>query len=65
MYGRFGNDSPAARKALTCAPLSSYFHAITAPLTFGQAMSNLFHSFTYTTMRFSPNPVLAEHALCG
>jgi arabinofuranosyltransferase len=61
MYGRFGTD-PA--KALSCAPLSSYLHAITAPLTFGQAMSNVFHSFTYTTMRFSPNPTTAWQELC-
>jgi arabinofuranosyltransferase len=55
----------AARRALGCAPLSSYLHAITAPLTFSQAISNIAHAFTYTTMSFSPNPYQAEKQLCG
>ena len=53
-----------ARKALTCAPLSSYLRAITAPLTFSQAMSNIAHALTYTTMSFSANPYKAEKQLC-
>ena len=54
----------AARQALGCEPLSTYLHAITAPLTVSQAVSNIFHSFTYTRMSFSPDPVVAEHQLC-
>lgn len=54
----------AARRALGCAPLSSYLHAITAPLTFSQAISNIAHAFTYTTMSFSSNPYQAEKQLC-
>ena len=77
MIGRFGipgeqipagtataQSVEAARKALSCAPLSSYLHAITAPISGGQAISNFVHAFTYTTMHFSANPVAAEHQLC-
>ncbi len=77
MYGRFGlpgedlgKAAPgkasvrAARHALNCAPLSSYLHAITAPFGASQAVSNIFHSLTYTAMTFSPNPVVAERQLC-
>jgi arabinofuranosyltransferase len=54
----------AAKRALDCKPLSSYLHAITAPLSFSLAVSNVFHSFTYTQLSFSPDPVIAEHQLC-
>ncbi|MGH9080028.1 MAG: hypothetical protein ACRDYE_08170 [Acidimicrobiales bacterium] len=55
----------AARRALRCSPLSSYLHAITAPTGFSQLMSNVVHAFTYTTMRFSPEPEAAATELCG
>jgi arabinofuranosyltransferase len=55
----------AARKALSCAPLSTYLHAVTAPLTFSQAISNITHALTYTTMSFSPDANDAEQELCG
>ena len=45
----------AARHALSCAPLKSYLDAITKPLTFSQAISNIVHSVSYTTMSFSPD----------
>jgi hypothetical protein len=54
----------AARRALQCAPLKSYLHAITAPLTLGQAFSNIVHATTYTTMSFSPDPTIAYQQLC-
>jgi arabinofuranosyltransferase len=54
----------AATKSLDCQPLSSYLKAITAPLTFSQALSNVMHSLTYTTMSFSSNPIQAEQKLC-
>jgi arabinofuranosyltransferase len=54
----------AARRALSCQPLSGYLRAITGSLRFGQAISNIEHSFTYTTMTFSSDPSRAEHQLC-
>jgi arabinofuranosyltransferase len=54
----------AATKTLRCAPLSSYIHAITAPMTFAQAMSNITHAFAYTAMSFNPDPSNAERQLC-
>jgi arabinofuranosyltransferase len=54
----------AAKQALSCQPLSSYLRAITAPLTVSQAVSNIFHSFTYTRMTFSPDPIAAKRQLC-
>ncbi|HEX3842009.1 MAG TPA: hypothetical protein VHU85_14550 [Acidimicrobiales bacterium] len=73
MVARFGLPSgPAssqprsdARQALTCAPLSSYLHAITAPLSFSQAVANFAHSFSYTSMSFSADPTQAVRQLCG
>jgi arabinofuranosyltransferase len=55
----------AARRALSCQPLSSYLHAITAPMSFRQAFSNITNSLKYTTMSFSPNPIQAARTLCG
>jgi arabinofuranosyltransferase len=54
----------AARRALTCDPLKSYLSAITKPLTFSQAMSNIVHAATYTTMQFSPDANNAAQQLC-
>ena len=77
MVGRFGlasggGSTPAssqpvsdARKALTCAPLSSYLHAITAPMSLSQAAANFAHSFSYTSMSFSADPTQAVRQLCG
>lgn len=54
----------AARKALSCGPLAELDQATEAPLTAGRFVSNLFHSLTLTTFRFSPDPVTAERELC-
>jgi arabinofuranosyltransferase len=76
MIGRFGTHATvlpsgvsrqsvtSARRALACDPLKSYLHAITAPLGLSQAISNITHSFTFTTMSFSATPGLAEQELC-
>jgi arabinofuranosyltransferase len=76
MFARFGvptdhlpsgvsaGSVATARHVLTCAPLSSYLHAITAPLGLSQALSNISHSLTYTGMTFDSDPTLAEHELC-
>ena len=45
--------------------LSSYLHAITAPLGLSQAIANIAHSLTYTTMKFNAQPQAAEQELCG
>jgi len=64
--GGFGlkQEVAAARHTLTCAPLRSYLDAITKPLTFSQAMSNVVHAFSYTTLHFSPDANNAEQELC-
>jgi arabinofuranosyltransferase len=59
------NDVAAARRALNCGPLQSYLGAITQPLTFSQAVSNITHALTYTTMTFSPDANNAARQLCG
>jgi arabinofuranosyltransferase len=76
MFARFGlptdqlplgvsaGSVATARHVLSCAPLGSYLHAITAPLGLSQALSNISHSLTYTTMEFDSNPKVAEHQLC-
>jgi arabinofuranosyltransferase len=55
----------AARRALACAPLSTYLHAITSPLTVSRFFSDFRSSFSYTTMSFSADPVRAAAQLCG
>jgi arabinofuranosyltransferase len=62
--GPTGQDIAAARKALTCNPLRSYLHGITGSLSFSQAISNITHSFTYTRMSYSTNPIQTEQELC-
>jgi arabinofuranosyltransferase len=58
-------DTAAARRALGCDPLRSYLRAITKPLSFSQALSNVVHSFTYTRMTFSPDANNAARELCA
>ena len=58
-------DVTAARRALGCDPLRSYLSAITAPLTFSQAMTDVTHAVGWTTMSYSPDPVVAARQLCG
>jgi arabinofuranosyltransferase len=77
MFGRFGvrgrslsvgGPTPvsvaAARETLSCGPLSSYLHAVTSPWNFGTAVSNLFDSFGYTTLKFNADPAKAIHQVC-
>ena len=54
----------AARKALSCGALAELGQATQAPLTASRFASNVFHSLTLTTFRFSPDPVTAERELC-
>ena len=55
----------SAKRALQCDPLNSYLHAITVPLTFSRVLTDMDHSFAWTTMSFSSDPVKAESQLCG
>jgi arabinofuranosyltransferase len=55
----------AARAALNCEPLSGYLHAISSPISFGQAFANFEHTFTWTTMKFSSVPVKSDSELCN
>jgi len=78
MLGRFGVPGAAAvpggpsslsvaaaARALRCPPLAPYLAAITGPLTVGRAVSDLWHSVTWTTMQFSADPRVAVVQLCG
>jgi hypothetical protein len=53
-----------AREAIGCGALHAYLHSITTPMSFTQAMLNIVHSWTYTTMSFSSNPRIARDQLC-
>jgi arabinofuranosyltransferase len=77
MVARFGTGSwtpgpgepsrssvDSARTALGCEPLRSYLHAITAPLTWSQSLSNFGHAVQFTTMSFSADPLVAATQLC-
>jgi arabinofuranosyltransferase len=55
----------AARVAVGCGPLAAYLHAVTAPWTVSQAVSNIGDSLSFTSMRFSPDPGVAVVQLCG
>ncbi len=55
----------AARRALGCAPLSSYLRAITAPMTPGRFLDDLGEAVGFTTFSFSANPLRAASELCG
>jgi arabinofuranosyltransferase len=55
----------AARKALSCGALAELDQATQAPLTAGRFVSNLVHSLSLTTARFSADPVTAEKQLCS
>ena len=54
----------AARKALSCGGLAQLDQATQAPLTFSRFWSNFAHSPGLTSLRFSSDPVQAEHTLC-
>jgi arabinofuranosyltransferase len=75
MVGRFSAGDPfgsplpgvqvaSARRALGCAPLSSYLTAITSPLDASRFFSNLDHSVSFTRFSFSADPVVAAGQLC-
>ena len=58
------SDVVAARAALSCGQLRVYLRGITDPLTPNVMMSNIWHALSNTTMKFDPNPALAQRQLC-
>jgi arabinofuranosyltransferase len=54
----------AARRALSCPPLSDLLEAVTAPLTPGRFVSNLWHSVSYAAVPVPEDPRDAEGADC-
>ncbi|WP_431983426.1 hypothetical protein [Streptomyces qinglanensis] len=54
----------AARHALTCGPLPDLLDSTRAPLTPGRFWSNLRGSWSRTTLRIPPDPLVAERRLC-
>jgi len=55
----------AAGAALDCDPLRAYLTAVTAPLTWSRALSNIGDSLGFTTMHYSADPTVAAVQLCG
>lgn len=54
----------AARRALSCPPLSDLLEAVTAPLTPGRFVSNLWHSVSYARVSVPEDPRDAPGADC-
>ncbi len=54
----------AERRVLRCQPLAGYLAAIDRPLGWSVVWSDLEHAFTWTTMKFSSDPFVAERQLC-
>ena len=60
-------DSPevlAARRALTCGPCPDLLHAVDGDMTPGRFVSNIWHSFDYTTLDVPYDPIEAEQRWC-
>jgi arabinofuranosyltransferase len=55
----------AARRALACDPLRRVLAAVDEPLTLSRFVSNVGDSFSFTRLRFSPDPARAARELCG
>ncbi len=53
-----------AHAALQCQPLAGYLKSITGALTWRGILTNFEHAFTWTTMTFSSDPIVARHQLC-
>lgn len=54
----------AAKRALACPKTQRLLSAVTGPLTAGRFFSNIGDSFSFTSLRFSPDPVRAAEELC-
>jgi arabinofuranosyltransferase len=65
-FGAEHGDSnvAAARRALSCQPVSGLLRAINAPLTPSRFLSNVWHSVSYTFLRVPSNPVTAVREFC-
>jgi arabinofuranosyltransferase len=54
-----------ARAALQCPAIKGLLDSSSTPLTIGSFVSNIYHSFSRTTLRIPPNPETAYHLYCG
>ncbi len=57
-------DDAIARRALTCGPIPGLLRAVDAPLTPARFLSNIWHSFGYTTLKIPDSPEVAEREWC-
>jgi arabinofuranosyltransferase len=55
----------AARRALECAPVADVLDAVNDDLTPGLFLSNIWHSFDYTTLHIPADPIVAEQRFCN
>ena len=55
----------AERHVLDCQPLAGYLRTIDRPFGWSTLWSDVEHAFTWTTMKFSSDPLRAQHQLCG
>jgi arabinofuranosyltransferase len=62
--GVVGTTVRAERRALSCQPLSGYLRTIDGPFGWSVVWSDVTHALTWTTMKFSSDPVVAERQLC-
>jgi len=54
-----------ARAALQCPAIKGLLDSSSTPLTIGSCVSNIYHSFSRTTLRIPPNPETAYHLFCS
>ena len=54
-----------ARAALQCPAIKGLLDSSSTPLTIGSFVSNIYHSFSRTTLRIPPNPETAYHLFCS
>jgi arabinofuranosyltransferase len=59
-----GPEVDAARRALACDPGEGLLDAVTADLTPGRFLSNMWRSLEFTTMRVPSGPRIAEREWC-
>lgn len=58
-------DVQAARRALACPPLRELSEVTTAPMDAGRFLGNVAYAVRERSLRFWPEPPLAERELCG
>ncbi len=61
----FAMQTAEARRALGCGDIHKLLDAVSGPLTVSKFVSNIFHSFSYTTLRIPAQPHAAMLRFCG